>query len=434
MIKKRKGKIGIVSLGCPRNLVDSEGILGRLEKSGYSIVEDIEKADIGIVNTCAFIEDAKIESINVILELIELKRQGQLKKLLVYGCLPQRYKEQLKKELPEVDAFIGRAALNHSPDISNATFGLTPRHYAYVKICEGCINNCSYCVIPKIKGRFTSVDADSLAERIKKLDSCGVSEVNIVGQDISGYGLDLYAKLRLPELLGKMLKAAKNIGWFRLLYLYPNRITEALLDFIKDEPRVCKYVDLPIQHINDRILKLMRRNTAKKEIARIILKIRKKIPGVAIRTSLIVGFPSETDKEFKELVDFIEEVRFERLGVFIYSREEGTAAYDFEGQLPSRVKSERLDVIMSRQQEVSRQANNKFLGSTIDVLIDEEEKGQQPFSLDGYRAYLGRSQYDAPEVDGAVYVNSAKKLKPGDFVKVKVTDTMEYDLVGEVQR
>jgi ribosomal protein S12 methylthiotransferase len=236
MINKRKDKVGMISLGCPRNLVDSEGILGRLAVKGYQVVEDIENADIGIVNTCAFIEDAKSESIGAILELIELKKQGCLKKLIVYGCLPQRYKGQLKKELHEVDAFIGRVALNHSPD----SLRLTPRHYAYLKICEGCINSCSYCVIPKIKGVFTSVDMDSLVERVKKLDSCAVSEVNIVGQDISGYGSDLYGVNKLTQLLGKMLKASQNIGWFRLLYLYPKRTSDELLDFIKDQPRICK--------------------------------------------------------------------------------------------------------------------------------------------------------------------------------------------------
>ncbi len=429
MINKRKDKVGMVSLGCPRNLVDSEGILGRLAAKGYGIVEDIGKADIGIVNTCAFIEDAKLESSNTILELVELKKQGYLKKLIVYGCLSQRYKEQLRKELPEVDAFVGRVVLNHSPD----SVRLTPAHYSYLKICEGCINNCSYCVIPKIKGKFTSVDMSSLVERVKKLDSSSVSEVNIVGQDISGYGLDLYGTNKLTVLLDKMLKASRNIGWFRLLYLYPNRTSAGLLDFIKTHQRVCKYVDLPIQHINDRILKLMRRNTTKKEIMRLIARVRKEIPGVAIRTSLITGFPSETDKEFKELVDFIEEVRFERLGAFIYSREEGTAAYNFQKQIPAKEKGERLDVIMSRQQVISQEINNKFLGETIDVLIDEEEKWTEPHAALGYRAYLGRSQYDAPEVDGSVYVNSSKKLKPGEFVKVKITDTLEYDLVGEAQ-
>ncbi|MBM3255325.1 MAG: MiaB/RimO family radical SAM methylthiotransferase [Candidatus Omnitrophica bacterium] len=429
MKNRVKDKVWVVSLGCPRNLVDSEGILGGLAKKGYALASGIDKADIGIVNTCAFIEDARVESIDAILELIQLKKEGHLKKLLVYGCLPQRYKEQLKNELPEVDAFIGRVSLNHSPNILR----MTPLYYAYVKICEGCLNRCSYCVIPKIKGRFTSLDMDSLLDRVSSLDRAKVAEVNIVGQDITGYGMDLYGAKKLPQLLDKMLKSTNNIVWFRLLYLYPNRISDELLELIGSQSRVCKYIDLPIQHINDRILKLMRRNTAKKEIVRLIAKIRKKIPQVAIRTSLIVGFPSETDKEFRELVDFIEEVKFDRLGVFIYSREEGTAAYDFEKQIPQKIKSQRLDTIMSKQQLISQEINNRLLGRTIDVLIEEEEKEAWPVTLENRRAYLGRSQYDAPEVDGTVYVNSSKKLKPGDFAKVKITDTLEYDLVGDAQ-
>ena len=427
MRERKKDRVWMVSLGCPRNLVDSEYIMGRMRKKGYPAARDIDKADIAIVNTCAFIEDAKRESIDTILDLVRLKKEGQLKEVLVYGCLPERYKEELRKEFPEVDAFVGRASLDHSTDILQ----LTPKHYAYVKICEGCINNCSYCVIPRIKGKFTSLDMEAVLKRVRKLDAKRISEVNIVGQDISGYGMDLYAGKKLTGLLARMLKETRNIGWFRLLYLYPSRVSNELLDLIADEPRICKYIDLPIQHINDRILKLMRRNTTRKDITELIAKVRKKIPGVAIRTSLIVGFPSETEKEFKELVDFIEEVKFERLGAFTYSREEGTSAYDFNGQITTRLKNERLDTIMSRQQLVSEKINDKFLGSTIDVLIEEEEKGLEPALPGKPMAYLGRSQYDAPEVDGAVYVNSSKKLRAGDFVKVRITDTLEYDLVGE---
>jgi ribosomal protein S12 methylthiotransferase len=253
------------------------------------------------------------------------------------------------------------------------------------------------------------------------LDRNKVRELNIIGQDITGYGLDLYGRPRLSGLLKKILKKATKINWIRLLYLYPNRLTDELLELIKDEPRICKYVDLPLQHINERILKLMRRDTAQKDILNLMHKIRKVIPSAAIRTSIIVGFPSETDKEFKELLNFIEEVKFEKLGAFIYSKEEGTAAYDFRNQVPKKIKIERFNALMSLQQRVSQEANQKFLGKTVEVLIEEREKDQ----------YLGRSQFDAPEVDGLVYVNSAKILKPGDFVKVKIIDTLEYDLVGE---
>jgi ribosomal protein S12 methylthiotransferase len=413
-----KNKIGILSLGCPRNLVDSESILGRLNSKRYPIV-DIDKADIAIVNTCGFIEDAKRESIDAILDLIELKKEGRLKKIIVYGCLTQRYQDDLRKELPEVDAFVGKVSLNHELK----KFSLTPKHYVYLKICEGCINNCSYCVIPKIKGKFTSLDINSILKNVEIYEKAKVSEINIIGQDITGYGMDLYGTMKLSEILRKIAKKAKNIGWIRLLYLYPSRITDELLEIIRDERKICKYIDLPIQHINSRILKLMNRHTKKIDIFKVIDKIRKTIPDIGMRTSLIVGFASETDKEFEELLRFIRDVKFERLGAFIYSREEDTRAYNFKKQIPQKIKEERFNRIMSSQQEISREVNQRFLGSVIEVLIDEKEDGR----------YLGRSIYDAPEVDGIVYVKSKSVLKPGDFVRVKITDTLEYDLAGEVQ-
>jgi ribosomal protein S12 methylthiotransferase len=412
-----KESVGILSLGCPRNLVDSESLLGRLRGKGHRIVE-ITKADIGIINTCAFIEDAKRESIEAILDLVELKKSGQLKKIIVYGCLAQRYGQKLKTELPEVDAFVGRVSLNHTQDFCR----ITPAHYAYLKICEGCVNNCSYCVIPRIKGRFASLRMSSALKRAKELDREGVTELNIIGQDISGYGLDLYQGLKLTDLLKKIIRATSRISWLRLLYLYPSRVSEDLLKLIADEGRLCKYLDLPIQHINSRILKLMRRHTRSADIRRLIERARRLIPDLAIRTSVIVGFPSETDAEFKELLRFIEEVKFERLGAFIYSREEGTPAYNFKGQIPQRVQRERFNAVMRAQQEISRENNQKFLGQVLEVLIDEKEDGH----------YLGRTQYDAPEVDGLVYVHSARPLRPGDLVRVRIKDTLEYDLTGEV--
>ena len=411
-----KPKIGILSLGCPRNLVDSEGILGRLSLKGYKIAE-IQKADIALINTCAFIEEAKQESVDAILDLIQLKKEGKLKKIIVYGCLAQRYKDLLRKELVEVDAFVGKVSLNHE----TKRFPITPKHFAYLKICEGCVNNCSFCVIPKIKGKFVSLDKASVLKKVKGLDKEKISELNIVGQDITGYGLDLYGRQELAALIRQVLKSCKNIGWVRLLYLYPGRISDELLSLIKDNPKICKYIDLPVQHINDRILKLMNRRSSKKEIMGLIRKIRKAVPGVALRTSIIAGFPTETDKEFKELLKFLEDARFERLGAFVYSREEDTAAYDLKKQIPQDVKSARFNAIMSLQQGISEEINRNLLDTTLDVLIDEKSEDH----------YLGRTQYDAPEVDGVVYVNSLKLLKPGDFVKVKVTDTLEYDLVGE---
>jgi ribosomal protein S12 methylthiotransferase len=409
-------KVGMLSLGCPRNLVDAESALGKLVKKGWQVV-DIEKADLAIINTCAFIDEAKQESINAILDLVELKKKGKIKKIVVAGCLPQRYRESLRAELPEVDSFTGNPAL----DQGLSRFAITPRHYAYLKICESCLNNCSFCVIPKIKGKFTSLDSAAVLKRVVLLQKQGISELNIIGQDIAGYGMDLYGKRLLPELLRRIVKEAKRIGWIRLLYLYPDAIVNELLEVMAAEPRICKYIDLPVQHINGRILKLMNRRTTDKDIRCLIDKIRKKIPEAAIRTSLIVGFPSETEAEFAELLGFLKEVKFERLGAFTYSREEGTPAYGMPGQLPEKVKSERFNRVMSAQKIVSEENNRKFLGKTIEVLIDEKGKGD----------YLGRSQHDAPEVDGTVYLKSGRRLKPGDFVKVKITDTLEYDLVGE---
>ena len=417
MAAKPKQKVAILSLGCPRNLVDSESILGRLSLKGYPVTDDIGKADIAIVNTCAFTQEAKAESIEAILDLVELKQEGRLKKIIVAGCLSQRYKDVLPREISQVDAFVGAPSLNHSLK----RYPLTPQHFAYLKICEGCINHCSYCAIPRIKGRFTSLDMGSLVHKAQEFDRQGTKELNIIGQDITGYGLDLYRGLKLTELLREIIKKTKNIRWLRLLYLYPARVSDELIDLIKNEPRICKYIDLPVQHINGRILKLMRRRTSGSDILRLIDKIRSRIPGVALRTSIIVGFPSESEKEFAELLKFIEEVRFERLGAFIYSREEGTAAYKFPGQLAHRTKMSRFNAVMSKQQEISKQVNALWLGKTMQVLLDAREKD----------AYLARSEFDAPEVDGLVYVSSRRELKPGDFLKVKIQDTLEYDLTGE---
>jgi len=413
-----KQKLGIITLGCPRNLVDAELLLGRLDSKGYTITEDIASADIALVNTCAFIEEARQESLDAILDLIELKKQGKLKKIIVHGCLTQRYKDQLRKELPEIDAFVGSLGLNHE----QRRFALTPGHYAYLKICEGCVNNCSYCVIPGIKGKLESLDESAVIRKVRDFNRQKISELNIIGQDITGYGMDLQGKSGLSGLLKKIADNSPDIGWLRLLYLNPERVNDELLGLIRDQKRVCKYIDLPIQHINDRILRLMKRKITGNEIIALIKKIRKTIPGVALRTSLIAGFPSETEKEFCELLNFVKEARFERLGVFLYSREQGTPAYNFKGQLSQKEKQERFDIIMSEQQKISALVNDRLMGKSIPVLIEEKENG----------AYIGRSENDAPEVDGVVYVNSDKALKAGEFVKVRITDTLEYDLVGEV--
>lgn len=413
-----KQKLGILSLGCPRNLVDAETLAARFDAKGYAIVEDIAQAKVALVNTCAFIEEARRESIDAILDLVELKKQGKLEKIIVCGCLPQRYKD-LKKELPEVDAFVG--SLKQSRQIKR--FALTPKHYAYLKICEGCLNNCSYCIIPKIKGKLKSLDEKIIIQKVRQLNAEKISELNVIGQDITGFGVDKKGKSQLTVLLKKIVNNSPDIAWIRLLYLNPERITDELLKLIALEDRICKYIDLPIQHINNRILKLMNRRMTKAQIIALINNIRKIIPGVCLRTSLIVGFPSETKEEFKELLEFIKEVKFDRLGAFIYSREEDTPAYSFGGQVSAKVKQERFNLIMSEQQKIAAQLNQRFLGQSIDVLIEEKQDD----------AYIGRSRFDAPEVDGVVYVKSKKTLKPGKIARVKITDTLEYDLVGEIK-
>ena len=413
-----KQKIGILSLGCPRNLVDAEALAGRLQAKKYSIVDDIARANIVLVNTCAFIQEAKRESVDAILDLIELKKQGKIKKIVVYGCLAQRYKD-LSKDLPEVDAFVGTLGLNHE----SKRFPLTPKYYAYLKICEGCINQCSYCVIPKIKGGLESLAVKTIIQKVKLFNRQKISELNIIGQDITGFGMDISGKSQLTCLLQEIINSTPEIGWIRLLYLNPQRISTELLELIATSEKVCKYIDLPIQHINNRILKLMHRGVTKDEIIALIKKIRKIIPGVYLRTSLIVGFPSETEDEFNELLDFVNQIKFQRLGAFLYSREEGTPAYSFKGQIPQALKQKRFDRIMSAQQQIAASENAKLLGQTMTVLVEEKQNDR----------YLARSQGDAPEVDGLVYVNTKQNLQIGKFIQVKITDTLEYDLVGELK-
>ncbi len=411
-------EIGILSLGCPRNLVDSEIILERLRQKGY-IITDIDKAKFAILNTCAFVKEAKTESIEAILDLIELKKKGRLKKIIVYGCLAQRYGPKLSSHLKEVDAFVGKIGLGQNYPHH---FYLTPRHYRYIKISEGCSNFCSYCIIPTLIGPYKSRSIDSILDQIRSLDKEKISEINLIGQDICLYGIDLYGKSKLEYLLKDIIKKISRIRWLRLLYLHPAHVSDELLDIIRDSDLICKYIDLPIQHINDRILKLMNRKITKKQIISLLEKIRKKISQVAIRTSIIIGFPSEKDSEFGELLDFISEFKFERLGVFLYSREEKTAACKFSPQIPKRTKLERFDTIMQRQREISESINRSFLGREIDVLVEEVNRD----------LYTARSEFDAPEVDGLVFIRTKRKLSCGEFIKVKITDTYEYDLLGEV--
>ncbi len=443
-MRSKRERVAIISLGCARNLVDSELIIGRLKAAGFVIVEDADSSDIVIINTCAFIEDAKIESIETILKASNLKKEKRIRKLVVCGCLAQRYCQQLKKDIPEIDAILGVDNFKSISKAVNAILSdekfiavntpsaicsdkdprlfLTPSYYAYVKIAEGCQNHCSYCAIYNIRGRLRSRAVSSIISEVKALaHDKRKAELNIIAQDTTSYGMDRYKRLMLPKLLSKICQL-KPSHWIRLLYAHPRHFTDDLIDTIAREDAICKYIDLPIQHINNRILTKMNRRIKREEIEALIKKIRTRIPDVALRTSVIVGFPGETKKEFSELLDFIKQIQFERLGAFIYSREEDTPAYSFKQQVAKQVKNRRLDKLMRLQQEVSKDVNARFLGKRLEALVEARS---------GKGIYTGRTQYDAPEVDGTVFIHSKKSLAPGQFVNIEITDTLEYDLVGK---
>mgnify|MGYP001581854025 CR=1 FL=1 len=412
----RKERVSLINLGCARNLVDSEIILGELKQKGASVV-NIENADTVIVNTCAFVADAKKETIDTLLNLIHLKKQKRIKTIIAVGCFTERYAKVFKKEFPEVDQAFGILPLAKNKNFARAS--LTPRSYAYLKICESCYNHCSFCAIPSIKGKFSSRAMKNIVEEAKELEKRGVKEIDIIGQDITAYGLDIYGQKALPRLLKGILKATKKIRWVRLLYAFPGHISDDLLDIVAKEDRICKYMDLPLQHINDRILKSMNRGLSRQETVHLVTKIRKKIPGVMLRTAFIVGYPGETDAEFKELCKFVRDFQFDRVGVFAYSKEEGTKAAQIKNQIPDRIKRARYNTLMKIQQGISSKKMEKFIGRELDVLIDEADEKD---------LYAGRSAYDAPEVDGVVYVTSRRPLKSGDFIRAKVIDASEYDL------
>lgn len=438
-------KIYLLSLGCPRNLIDSEVLQGLLENKGFILVEEAEGADVAIVNTCGFIQDAKAESIDSILQLAGLKKEGKLSKIIITGCLSQRYPKEIAEEIGEIDGIFGTADFTRIPELIetlyagkkvrevsrrpdflyNELFGrklLTPAHSVYVKIQEGCSNRCSYCVIPDLKGPHRSRTIASVTEEVKRLEAGkSLRELLVIGQDTTSFGIERDTRGELPELLRK-LSPIMGDGWVRLLYTHPLRFSDELIDTIAGTPNICKYVDLPIQHINDRILKEMNRKTTKADIIDLIDRIRRRISGVVIRTSVIVGFPGETDKEFRELMDFLEDIKFERLGAFVYSREEGTKAAGFEGQVKEPVKRARIDELMRLQQKISAENNLKHLGIVRKTLIDEKDENEGTF--------IGRTEMDAPEVDGVVYVKG-KGLQAGEFAEVKITGSMEYDLTGE---
>lgn len=437
-------KVGFVSLGCPKNLLNTEVMLAKLVDHGMELVaEDIE-ADVIVINTCAFIESAKNEAIENILDIAWLKKNRSLKGIVVTGCLPQRYREEIFKEMPEVNCILGTGSLDdiceavevaykggtfsRFGDIDKVALGgervvTTPEYFAYVQIAEGCDNFCSYCVIPSIRGRFRSRNMTEIVDEVKDLASIGVREVCLVAQDTTRYGEDIYGTYALDSLIEEISRI-DEIKWIRVLYCYPDRITDGLIEEFKTNDKLLKYIDMPIQHINDDILSAMNRRDTSAGIKSIIDKLRREIPGIVIRTTVIVGFPGETEKQYKELRDFIKETKFERLGVFEYSREEGTPAYDMPNQVPESVKKKRMEAIMSDQNRIHNDFNARFVGSELEVLCEGYDEVSESF--------YGRSYADAPDIDGKIYFSSPKRIREGEFVKVAVTEVIDYDLVGKL--
>ena len=438
-------KILFISLGCDKNLADSETMLGMLASRGYQIVDEEEKADVIIVNTCCFIHDAMEESIETILQMAEYKKSGNLKALIVTGCMAERYREEITKEIPEVDAVLGTASYGHILDaVDEALSGhsyimmepldtlpiiethrlvTTGGHYAYLKIAEGCDKHCTYCIIPKLRGNFRSVPMDHLIKEAEQLAADGVKELILVAQETTLYGKDLYGETKLPELLHKLCQIS-GIRWIRILYCYPEEMTEELIQTMKEEPKICHYLDLPIQHASDGILKRMGRRTSKEELVHIISRLREEIPDITLRTTLITGFPGETQEQHEELMDFVDEMEFDRLGVFTYSPEEGTPAASMSNQIEESVKEDRRAELMELQQEIAFEQAEDMIGKEVLVMIEGKVADEN--------AYVGRTYKDAPNVDGLIFVNTDAELMSGDFAKVKVTGACEYDLIGEL--
>jgi len=438
-------QILFVSLGCDKNLVDSEVMLGLLQERGYAITNEEKDADVVVINTCCFIHDAKEESIENIIEMGKLKETGKLKALIITGCLAQRYKDEIRKELPEVDAILGTTSteaiaeaveevlsgkgyehfedINYLPPSHETRVITSGTHMGYLKIAEGCNKHCTYCIIPKVRGNFRSVPLEDLIAQARFLVSSGIKEICLVAQETTLYGLDLYGKKSLPRLLQELSKI-EELEWIRLLYCYPEEITEELIIEIRDNPKVCRYMDMPLQHSEDNILKRMGRRTTKNEIKKTIRRIRELIPDMVLRTSLIAGFPGETQEDHENLLEFIDEMEFNRLGVFTYSPEEDTPAADFNNQLSEEIKQQWKDEIMELQQEVSYDLNAMMVGKHMKVIVEGYLYKEQ--------MYMCRSYMDAPDIDGCVFVASDEELLSGDFIDVVITDFNEYDLIGEV--
>ncbi len=425
---RKQPAVNIITLGCSKNLYDSETLAGQLEKQGREVSHE-GHGNIVVVNTCGFIGDAKEQSVNAILEQVERKRRGEIDRLYVSGCLSQRYMDELRGELPEVDGFYGvndmKAILavlgaDYKKELAGERLLSTPRHYAYLKISEGCDRACSYCAIPLIRGKHISRPVEELIEEARILASKGVKELILIAQDLTYYGMDLYGRRRLADLV-RGIAEVDGIEWIRLHYAYPNGFPEDVLEVMASEPKVCKYLDIPLQHISDRILKSMKRGSTKEQINALLDKIREKVPGVALRTTLIVGYPGETPEEFEELKAWVQEQRFDRMGCFAYSEEEGTSAAQLEDDVPDEEKQRRVEELMEVQREISLQKNEEKVGKTLRVLIDTEQPD----------VYIGRTEYDSPEVDNDVFIDREKYRVPtGGFVKVEVTSAGVYDLFG----
>lgn len=436
-------KVNITSLGCNKNLVDAERMLFDIKNAGFDIVAEPGLSDVAIVNTCGFIQSAKEEAIETILELITLKNEGRIKSVIICGCLSERYKEEAAELFPEADAIIGIGNNADIVDIINKTLKkerivsfkskydlkLTGKRiittlpfFAYVKIAEGCNNCCSYCAIPSIRGKYRSVAMKDVIEEVNWLCSHGVTEIILTAQDTTRYGEDLYGKSCLPELLEKLCEI-ENLKWLRILYCYPERISDELIEVMKNQPKIVKYLDIPIQHCNDRILKLMNRHSDKQSLLTLFEKLRAAMPDITLRTTLITGFPTETEEEFEELCEFVKQIEFDKLGCFAYSEEEGTAAEKME-QLDEEIRKKRAEIIMDTQNIISEQKNAKMLDKTVTAVVEGFDRWSECF--------FGRTAADAPDIDGKIFFTAENKLAIGQYVNVKITDTLEYDLIGEV--
>ncbi|MBV8251645.1 MAG: 30S ribosomal protein S12 methylthiotransferase RimO [Chitinophaga sp.] len=428
----KKDKVNIITLGCSKNMVDSEVLSGQLAANEIDVVHESTKRDhnIVVVNTCGFIDKAKEESINTILDQVELKERGKLDKVYVTGCLSERYRGDLETEIPGVDAWFGTMELplilkkfdaDYKAELIGERLLSTPTHYAYLKIAEGCNRTCAFCAIPLMRGQHVSKPIEELVEEAKKLVKAGVKEIMLIAQELTYYGLDLYKKRRLGDLM-RELAAVEGLEWIRLHYAYPTKFPIEILDVMNESPKICKYLDMPLQHASNGMLKAMKRQITREEIEELVHAIREKVPGIALRTTLIAGFPGETEEDVEELKSFLERMRFDRVGVFTYSHEEGTSAYELEDNIPADEKERRAQDIMAVQQEISLEKNQEMVGKIFKVIVDKKESGR----------YLARTEFDSVEVDNEVIINTTKRLKPGDFVEVRITKAFDYDLEGEL--